>query len=296
MMKSELKVGLSIALAALILWLVIWWAKDVRVGQKSVNILFSNVSGLQIGDPLTVRGTKAGKVESIQILDNGVSVLVSILPEVKLYRNATAKLTMLELMTGKKIELNVGTSEAGELHYGEFIQGSFTTDIPALVGFAGEAVDTLRYLVSDLQLTLRNANALIGDSELREDLKISVRNLRIITEDLKGVSGDLRQTDLKSLINKVDQTLTSVDALIKELQPQLIGTVKDVRSTVKNADDLVASLQKLVTRLEQDRSTLVGKVLNDEKFVARIDSVILHLNEVLKLGEKEGINVKLKVF
>ncbi len=295
-MKPELKVGLSVVVAALIVWLVIWWAKDVRVGQRSVNILFPNVSGLQLGDPVTVRGMKAGKVESIQILQNGVNVSVSLSPDVKLYRNASAKLTMLELMTGKKIELFTGTSDAGDLQAGDLIQGSFMADIPALVGFAGEAVDTLRYLVSDLQLTLRNANALIGDPELRDDLKISVRNLRLITEDLKSVSRDLRQTDLKSLIAKVDQTLTAVDALIKDLQPQLNGTISDVRSTVKNADTLLASLKQLSDRLQNDKHSLIGKALNDEQFAAKIDSVILHLNEVLKLGEKEGINVKLRVF
>jgi phospholipid/cholesterol/gamma-HCH transport system substrate-binding protein len=295
-MKSELKVGLSVAAAALIVWLVIWWAKDVRVGQRSVAILFPNVSGLQIGDPVTVRGMKAGKVESIRILENGVSVSVSLLPDVTIYRNASAKLAMLELMTGKKVELSTGTSDSGELQSGDFIQGSFTADIPQLVGFAGEAVDTLRYLVSDLQLTLRNANALIGDPELREDLKVSVHNLRIITDDLKGVSRDLRQTDLKSLIAKIDQTLSTVNTLLKELQPQLNGTLTDVRSTVKNADELLASLKQLSDRLQTDKQSLIGKALNDEQFAAKVDSVILHLNNVLKLGEKEGINVKLRVF
>jgi ABC-type transporter Mla subunit MlaD len=101
-MKPELKVGLSVVAAALIVWLVIWWAKDVRVGQRSLNILFPNVSGLQIGDPVTVHGMRAGKVESIQILQNGVNVTASISPDIKLYRNASAKLLMLELMTGKK--------------------------------------------------------------------------------------------------------------------------------------------------------------------------------------------------
>ncbi|MGQ9806832.1 MAG: MlaD family protein [Chlorobiales bacterium] len=295
-MKPELKVGLSVVAAALIVWLVIWWAKDVRVGQRSINILFPNVSGLQIGDPVTVRGMKAGKVESIQILQNGVNVTASLLPDVKLYRNASAKLAMLELMTGKKVELSTGTSDSGELQSGDLIQGSFTADIPALVGFAGEAVDTLRYLVSDLQLTLRNANALIGDPELRDDLKISVRNLRFITEDLKSVSRDLRQTDLKNLIAKIDQTLSTVNTLLKDLQPQLNGTLTDVRSTVKNADELLASLKQLSDRLQTDKQSLIGKALNDEQFAAKIDSVILHLNNVLKLGEKEGINVKLRVF
>lgn len=295
-MKPELKVGLSVVAAALIVWLVIWWAKDVRVGQRSINILFPNVSGLQIGDPVTVRGMKAGKVESIQILQNGVNVTASLQPDVKIYRNASAKLAMLELMTGKKIELSTGTADAGDLQPGDLIQGSFTADIPALVGFAGEAADTLRYLISDLQLTLHNANALIGDPELRDDLKISVRNLRLITEDLKSVSRDLRQTDLKNLIAKVDQTLTTVDALIKDLQPQLNGALGDVRSTVKNADELLASLKQLSDRLQTDKQSLIGKALNDEQFAAKIDSVILHLNNVLKLGEKEGINVKLRVF
>jgi len=110
------------------------------------------------------------------------------------------------------------------------------------------------------------------------------------------VSHDLRQTDLKSLIAKVDQTLNTIDALLKDLQPQLNGTITDVRTTVKNADELIASLKKLSDQLQNSKQSLIGRALNDEQLAAKIDSVILHLNNILKLGEKEGINVKLRVF
>jgi phospholipid/cholesterol/gamma-HCH transport system substrate-binding protein len=295
-MSKELKVGLAVVGAAAIVWLTIWWARDVRVGQTQADILFTNVSGLAIGDPVTVRGMKAGKVETIQIQDDKIKVSVSLPPELKLYRDAAATITMLELMTGKKIELVPGNAASGELASGEMIRGTFAADIPQLVGFAGEAVDTLRLLIADIHLTLKNANAILGDAELREDLKVSVKNVRRITDDLGTVSRELRQANIKDILARVDNTLLSVDKLIKELQPDLKSAVSDVRSTVKNADALITSLKELTDKLKQDRASLAGKVLNDEKFVAKIDSVISNLNEVLKLGEKEGINVRLRVF
>jgi phospholipid/cholesterol/gamma-HCH transport system substrate-binding protein len=295
-MKQELKVGLTLVGAIMVVWGAIWWAKDVRVGQRTATISFVNVSGLQIGDPVTVRGLKVGKVEAIEIPDGRVAVQVSLMPDVKVYRNATARLTMLELMTGKKIELELGTPESGLLAEGDVITGLFTSDIPQLVGFAGEAIDTLRLLISDVHIVLKNANTLIGDKDLQEDLKVSVKNFRRLTEDLGVVGRDLRQTDIKGIVSRLESTLMKVDGLMTELQPELKGTLVETRGTVRNADALIRSLKELTDKLQQDRSSLAGKVLNDEKFMARLDSVIMNLNAVLKLGEKDGINVKLNLF
>lgn len=295
-MKQELKVGLTVAVALCMLGVALYWVKDVRVGSKTVHILFPNVSGLEIGSPVTISGVKKGKVESLQILKSGVNTRVSLAPEVEIYSNATARLIMLELMTGKKVEIDPGTPDAGPLREGDMIQGKFVSDVPELVGYAGEAIDTLRLLVSEMQTTLRSTNRLIGDPALQEDLKVSVRNMRIITTDLVRLSGDLRDTDLKSLIDKMDKTLTTLNQITEEIRPELKGTVSEVRTTIRNADTLIVSLQTVIDRIQQDRKTLAGKILNDERFMSRLDSVITHIDSVLKLGQDDGINVRLNIF
>ncbi len=295
-MKPELKVGLTVTFALILLGFALWWAKDVKVGSKKIGVRFENVSGLQPGDPVTISGLRIGKVDDIALRDGYVYVQLSVAPEVVLYRNATARIAMLELMTGKKVELYAGSQEAGELAQGEMIRGIFLTDIPDLVGGAGSTIDTLKILIADVRRTLQNADAIIGDETVQENLKISIQNLRNATTDLAVLSRDLRSANIKALIANIDRTIVTVEKLINDIQPELKGALSDARGTLRNADSLVVSLKDLTQRLKTDRSTLVGKVLNDEQFVMKLDSVVSNLDSVLKLGQKAGIKVQLRIF
>ncbi len=295
-MKPELKVGLTVTFALILLGFALWWAKDVKVGSKKIGVRFENVSGLQPGDPVTISGLRVGKVDDIALRDGYVYVQLSVAPEVVLYRNATARIAMLELMTGKKVELYAGSQEAGELAQGEMIRGIFLTDIPDLVGGAGSTIDTLKILIADVRRTLQNADAIIGDETVQENLKISIQNLRNATTDLAVLSRDLRSANIKALIANIDRTIVTVEKLINDIQPELKGALSDARGTLRNADSLVVSLKDLTQRLKTDRSTLVGKVLNDEQFVMKLDSVVSNLDSVLKLGQKAGIKVQLRIF
>jgi phospholipid/cholesterol/gamma-HCH transport system substrate-binding protein len=295
-MKPELKVGLTVSFALILLGFALWWAKDVRVGSKKIGVRFENVSGLQPGDPVMISGLRIGKVDDIALRDGYVYVQLSVSPEVVLYRNATARIAMLELMTGKKVELYPGSKEAGELAQGEVIRGTFLADIPDLVGGAGSTIDTLKILIADVRRTLQSADAIIGDETVQENLKISIQNLRSATTDLAALSRDLRSANIKALIANIDRTIATVEKLINDIQPELKGALSDARGTLRNADSLVVSLKDLTQRLKTDRSTLVGKVLNDEQFVMKLDSVVSNLDSVLKLGQKAGIKVQLRIF
>ncbi len=295
-MKPELKVGLTVSFALILLGFALWWAKDVRVGSKKIGVRFENVSGLQPGDPVMISGLRIGKVDDIALQDGYVYVQLSVSPEVVLYRNATARIAMLELMTGKKVELYPGSKEAGELAQGEVICGTFLADIPDLVGGAGSTIDTLKILIADVRRTLQSADAIIGDETVQENLKISIQNLRSATTDLAVLSRDLRSTNIKALIANIDRTIATVEKLINDIQPELKGALSDARGTLRNADSLVVSLKDLTQRLKTDHSTLVGKVLNDEQFVMKLDSVVSNLDSVLKLGQKAGIKVQLRIF
>lgn len=300
-MKNELKVGITIVAALLLLSAVLWWAKDVQIGNvKRIGILFPNVSGLQIGDPVTMNGVKLGSVESMQVISHsggqGVSVGVQLPPDLPLYRDASARLMMLEVLTGKKIELSSGTAALGDLREGDLIRGRFTADIPELVGFVGEAIDTLRLIISEVQTTLQNANTLLGDAGVQSDVRETLKNLRSATGDFASVARTLRGTDLKGLLAKVDRTIESISQIADDLRPELKSTVSDIRSTLKDARELIGSINGITAKLNDDRPTLVNKLLNDTTFTARIDTVVAHLDSLLKLGAKDGMKVQLRLF
>ncbi|MBC8042047.1 MAG: MCE family protein [Rhizobacter sp.] len=311
-MKPEFKVGITVIAALIILGGSLWWGKQWNLGaERRVSILFSNVSGLQEGDPVTISGVRQGKVESIQIIarpeasknaapvaarNSLVNVSVSLPTDAVLYRDATARLMMLELISGKKIELSAGSPASGVLREGEVVSGKFASDIPELVGFVGEALDTLRLVIRDAQGTLQSANRIIGDAGFQEDVKLTLQNLRAATGDLAVVSRDVRQSNVKGLVAKIDRAVTSLGQIADDLKPELKGTVTDVRKTVKDADELILSIKSITEKLNTDRATLLNKLLYDEAFYLKLDGILNHLDSVLTGSSKDGVKVKVQIF
>ncbi len=295
-MKHEIKVGLTVLASAIILSVALLWVKDFEPNAKQVHVLFNNVSGLEIGSVVTVNGVKKGKVKTMELESGHVKTTLQLSDDVVLYENATARLMMLELMTGKKIELTTGTDNYPELQSEAVLQGEFVADVPQLVGYAGEALDSLSLLARELHLTLKNANGLLGDQALQNDLKITVRNMRVVSGDLISVGRSFRDVDIKALVNKVDSTLESIHNLTEDLGPELKTTLNQTTITVENANELILSLKDISNTLKTNQSTLAGKILNDSLFMYKLDRTIANLDSVLKLGQDQGIKIKLNIF
>ncbi|MDX2128777.1 MAG: MlaD family protein [Chloroherpetonaceae bacterium] len=295
-LSKELKVGLTVLSAAVILIYVIWWGKDVKVGTRQVQFSFRNVSGLQIGDPVMVSGLRVGKVESISFSESLVIVSASLPPELELFKDAEVKLMMYELMTGKKLELIPGTREWGFLEEGKMIPGYFVSDIPELVGFAGTTVDTLRLLLSDMQRTLSNANRILGDDDMANDLRLTLRNMRQITTDLAYVSRDMRSVKVSELMGRLESTVNSADSFMRELKPEVKSSLEEFRTTARNINEAILVIKPVVEEIKSNRKSVIGKLMYDTLFASRLESAIVQLDSVLKLGQDDGIKVKLKVF
>ena len=295
-MKHEIKVGLTVLISVIILSLSLLWVKDFQPNVKTLNVVFSNVSGLEIGSIVTVNGVKKGKVKTMEIMGSKVLTTLQLSDDVHLYENATAKLMMVELMTGKKIELYPGSEDYPPLAKNALIEGEFSADVPALVGFAGEALDSLRLLSKELHIALKSANGLIGDPVLQDDLKHTIKNMREASGDLVRVSRTMRDVDIKQLIVKIDSTLNTIHTTVNDIRPDLKATLSQTSSTLTNANDLITSLKTLSDDLKSNQSTLAGKFLNDSLFMVKLERTITNLDSVLKLGQDDGIKIKLNLF
>ena len=106
----ELKVGL-LSIAAIILLVVgITLVKgiSVSISQNVIRLRFEQSAGIQESAPVTINGVKRGSVTKVEN-DNGsvlISANLSDISDIK--EDAFAKITMLEITGGKKIEIFPG--------------------------------------------------------------------------------------------------------------------------------------------------------------------------------------------
>ena len=69
--KTEIKVGITVLVALVVLILVYGWANNFSLNSnKMLYIQFPTVAGLEIGDLVSVNGVRKGLVESITSDDN----------------------------------------------------------------------------------------------------------------------------------------------------------------------------------------------------------------------------------
>ena len=104
--KTEIKVGITVFAALLLLAFIFGWAKNFNLNQntKLLNVKFPTVAGLAIADMVSVNGVRKGLVNSISTDGNFAKVEIKFSEDVQLREDASFSIMMLDLMGGKKIE------------------------------------------------------------------------------------------------------------------------------------------------------------------------------------------------
>ncbi len=111
--KTEIRVGLTVLVGILVFIWILGWAKNfsIKSNEHVVKVRFTNVSGLEIGDQVTVNGLRKGYVKEMIVEPNNVLVELAIENDVQLKADASFAISMLDLMGGKKVEVFPGSSQ-----------------------------------------------------------------------------------------------------------------------------------------------------------------------------------------
>lgn len=221
-------------------------------------------NALSESSPVTVKGNKIGKIETIIYeFDTGKTrVAFSVDPKLKFSKNSKITLYQTGLMGGNAlaiIDANDGVlAKAGDFIKSEIRQGlmsSMERDLPKVT--------------AGLDLTMRSADTLMNSlNELVVDdsddgLKNAISELNSTLKSFKNVSvslqGLINDNDEKivSILDNFDKASTSLSELSSELKNA--GFFK----TVEELNKTIGSMQSLLTSLDNGEGT-IGKLLKDE--------------------------------
>jgi phospholipid/cholesterol/gamma-HCH transport system substrate-binding protein len=296
--KTEIKVGImSLAGIIILLW-VLGWAKDFSLTSREKELLvkFPQVSGLEVGDYVTVNGVRKGNVESINLQREDVLVKISLANEVDLKEDAAFAVVMLDLMGGKKVEVKPGISERA-IDYSQIHNGEFYADIPSVMSLFGSVQDDLLASIKEIRITLTSMNNYLTDEELNKNLKESIKNLNQMLVNMQSVLDQNRENFIKITNNTAELTKTTSDFL-NENKESISSSINDLNKIFKKTDSLLVSLNNLTEQTVSQKNNL-GKILYDKEFMKKIEETLDQLNEMTKIITEqlktEGINVDANV-
>jgi phospholipid/cholesterol/gamma-HCH transport system substrate-binding protein len=297
--KAEIRVGLTVLVGILVFIWILGWAKNfsIKSNEHVVKVRFTNVSGLEIGDQVTVNGMRKGYVKEMIVEPNNVLVELSIENDVQLKEDASFAISMLDLMGGKKIEVFPGSSSTN-YDNSKISDGTFYADIPSVMSLFGSVQDDLVTVLKDVKISLHSINKYLTDDKLSSDVKTSMTNLSLLTEKLNVMLSENRN-DIRSLTqNAVELTETS-NKLLSSNKENIDQLFVDLKNVVQKSDTLLSDLNNL-TKETMNQQNNVGKLLYDENIINDLKLTLKQVNELTSILieqlKNDGVNVDANIF
>ncbi|NUQ80504.1 MAG: MCE family protein [Bacteroidetes bacterium] len=296
-MTKDLKVGLVVFLSFVILIGGLMWLKDWSFSRDSRVYVaeFADTIGLLEGDPVFVRGVKVGKVDRIEVTPDHVSVRLSVETDVPVYTDASAKIGMLEILTGKKVDLIPGISGI-DLAEGGVIRGSIGADIPVMLSQVNEVSDDLKTLIRSMNKTLEGLNSILTDKEFQQNSRKLVDQLAVTSTNLADMTTKLNDNSdsFGKLIGQLTLLSTTLNQAVTEITPKAGTTLEATTLTMRTLNEAVLKLSNNLETLQNNQS-LASKLIYDPafatKFTATVDTLNHFLNHIRTKPVKLDIDI-----
>ncbi|MCX8010218.1 MAG: MlaD family protein [Ignavibacteria bacterium] len=296
--KTNIKVGITVLIAVLVLIWILGWAKSITVAGNyySIKMRFNSVSGLEVGDHITINGVKKGKVESIELNGNYV-IVTGLLPnEVILKRDAIARVEMFDLMGGKKIDIIPGNDEI-KFDLNQELKGDLATDIPGTLRMLGDVEADLKIIVKDVRSLLVKIDETFINDETFSDVKTSLKNLEKITTQLNQIISQNR-SEIDDLLRNSSELTQNINSLVNKNAEDISVTVNESKNLLKKVNELTEKFDKFITEIQSNQNN-IGKLIYDEKFYQELTNSIDRLNQITELLlnqlKEDGIKVDTKI-
>ncbi len=305
--STEIKVGM-VSLAALIILIVgLIYGKGLALSPTvPIKIRFPNSGGIQLTSPVLINGVKRGSVTSV-INDKGNVLITADMDNINdLYSDATARITILEITGGKKIEITPGISKS-KLNPSSEITGETPADIADLVAIAGGMINDLGGLVKRIDTVAYSVNTMLADGKMNTQIRSILTNADNLSGNLNSLLNN-NMSDINESIKSIKSITTDLKASIGKNEPkvsklvdELDGSIKQLNNllgkthnTIGNADALLADFKNISEQVKSGKG-LAGKLIYDQKFANQLDSTFNSLTEFINLLKQYGVNVNVRL-
>ena len=296
---TEVKVGITVLFGLIVFLWVLGWAKNFSLSSSDnlVKVIFTNVSGLEIGNNVTVNGVRKGHVKDFVIQGSNVIVTLSINREIQLKKDAKFALESTDLMGGRKIEVNPGNANE-DLDLSEIQKGNYITDIAGMISLFSDIQDKISVIANESVKTLKGINVLLEDKNFIQGLKTSVANLNNLTAKMDKVISE-NQESMKAITENTKEITSDTKELIKNNKENIENSLTNLNLVLNKSDSLISSLNYLAQETSSGGNNL-GKILYDDSLYYNLTESIKMIKElskvILEQVQTDGVKVDANIF
>lgn len=295
----EFKVGLFVSIAVLVTLMTVFWAKgfSVSLSEQSYDVYFPKVSGINEGDQVSVNGVRKGKIDKIELAGDSVKIKFSIDKNIRIRKDYNIYIAATELTGGKVLYIEPGKSQ-------DFVDpdialhGNTGADFSSLMNSVGDITTSVKDLLVEFKKStdklndvLANVNDIVGDGNMKNNIKTTLSNLATSSQNLNALVTDSRN-GINSLSNKLGKTVDNVDLAIGDNSKELKNTLNEIQNLTIAVDTLVYNLNTVVNDIS-DKKKGLGKFISDDQFFDNINSTLTEIEKLTKKIRKDGVKINL---
>jgi phospholipid/cholesterol/gamma-HCH transport system substrate-binding protein len=306
--KKEIRVGIVALLSLIVLIAGITIGKGLIVGvsQNTLSFTFPSSGGIEIGAPIFINGVKRGSVISTENINGGVAIAGSIDDISDLHPDAQAKISMLEITGGKKIDITPGIA-SGNLDISKPIAGTISADATELISLVGDLGADASVTVKRLDSVLAQANSLLSDGIVVKQLRNTIKNADELMITLNALMGDNKE-NMRNLIKDLGALAKDAKSAVNNNEPKL-------RSILTKLDSLAGSGQRLMAKTDtalagvtdltvetkdmmkdiKTNGSFINKLLYDKSTSKSIDTTLQRVNDLLLKIHEHGLNANIRL-
>jgi phospholipid/cholesterol/gamma-HCH transport system substrate-binding protein len=281
----ETRIGLFVALAVMAAAIILERVGTFESFQrgKHVNALFTDVQDLKVGDRVKMAGVEVGRVETVQLTNNKVLVIMKVRTAAEVKTDSTATIKFTGLMGQNFVAVDFGTPRGETLKDSQFIATTDQADLSAMmqkIDKVAEGVENVTKSFTGFQI-----DTLVGP--LRDFINANKNPLTATISNLQAMSSELS--------SQVKEGKGTLGKLIKDeaLYNTALATVSNLQDTATEIKTTVADARKVVDQVNSGQGT-VGKLLKDDKLYRETTDAMTNAKEILqKVNQGQGTVGKL---
>src|SRR5215208_5259673 len=299
--NTDFIVGAVVLLTIAVVLGATLWAGQAEVGQKRVRVaaIFRDAGGVRVGDQVVIRGVESGRVDAIELGDDGwVQVRMRLDPEVRLPGRPVALLGESSLFG----EWEATITDAGALpedrnvrrQVADAVQAAARTDV-GLRTIPGATLPDIAQLTTvagriagDVASVANRVQVAFDDRAARE-LRTSIANFARMSDNMTRMSAEMSRVvrvqsrnvdsmsaDVRAGVRALNQTAEAFQRVAERIDTSTSSG--EIRQIVAKTSRAASQLEETSLELRQISRQLTLSTQSLDRVLSRGDSVLAKLN------------------
>lgn len=287
--SNELKVGLSIILAAIVFILGIRFFEDLPLFETTYTLEteFDNAAGLIAGNVVRVNGVGVGSIDDVYINpeSNRVRVRFHVDRSVPVREGSRTVVSGFDALGVVRMDVELGPPDGTPIPSGGFVPSREQSDLlGTLSARAPVLAERLDVALADLSVLLQTTRGMMEDPE--GDARQTLSAMRGSVESLDAILRSERDR-IASVLAEVDGIAAGLNRAMGPNGDSLAATVFSLNAMMVRLDGTLATLEATATgvntlldKVNRGEGT-IGLLVNDPGIYHRTDSLLASLDALL---------------